>query len=111
MTGLARRLSRDEYEAFRLARLVAAEWQPYLMHALFAVSPVAAEGLGTFAVDASWRLYLDPALLLGPDRWDSRTAAGVLLHEVGHLIRDHAGRESGLPLQRHHLAWNLGRGC
>lgn len=107
MTGLARPLSRDEQEAFRLARLVAAEWQPYLMHALFAVSPVAAEGMGTFAVDAQWRLYMDPARLVGADRWDTPTAAAVLLHEVGHLIRDHAGREAQLPSPRHHLAWNL----
>lgn len=102
-----RGLRPDEWEAFRLARLVAAEWQPYLMHALFAAQPVAAEGLGTFAVDGAWRLYLDPARLVGGDRWDSPTAAGVLLHEVGHLIRDHAGRADLLPVPHHRLAWNL----
>ena len=105
--NLARPLSAVEAEAFRLARLVAAEWQPYFMHALFAAQPVALEGLGTFAVDAGWRLYLDPARLVGPQRWDTPTCAAVLVHEVGHLIRDHAGRADLLGPARHHLAWNL----
>lgn len=107
MSGQARPLDPQEREAFRLARLVASENAPYFMHALFAVAPVAAPGLGTFAVDGAWRLYMDPDLLVGQSRWDTRTAAGVLLHEVGHLIRDHAGRVELLPRPHHHLAWNL----
>jgi predicted metal-dependent peptidase len=107
MTLPARPLTATEHEAFRLARLVAAEHAPYFMHALFAATPVAAPGLGTFAVDGAWRLYMDPELLVGPARWPSPTAAAVLLHEVGHLIRDHAGRAEALPHPRHHLAWNL----
>src|ERR1035437_1408093 len=107
MSAPTRPLSRTEHEAFRLARLVAAERAPYFMHALFAAAPVAAPGLGTFAVDGAWRLYMDPELLVGPSKWDSPTAAAVLLHEVGHLLRDHAGRAEALPRPRHHLAWNL----
>ena len=97
MSGPVRPLSGEEREAFRLGRLVAAETAPYFMHALFAVAPVADPGLGTFAVDGAWRLYLDPALLVGPCRWDSSTVGAVLLHEVGHLLRDHAGRAAQLP--------------
>ena len=97
MTLPARLLTPTEHEAFRLARLVAAEHAPYFMHALFAAAPVGAPGLGTFAVDGAWRLYMDPELLVGPARWPSPTAAAVLLHEVGHLIRDHAGRAEALP--------------
>lgn len=107
MTAPARPLTADEREAFRLGRLVAAEHAPYFMHALFAVAPVAAPGLGTFAVDGSWRLYMDPDLLVGPGRWDSTTVGAVLLHEAGHLLRDHAGRAAALPTPRSHLAWNL----
>jgi len=96
-----------EWQAFRLARLVATERMPYFMHALFAAPPVAAPGLGTFAVDAHWRLYADPKLLIGPDAWDATTAGAVLLHEVGHLLRDHAPRAQALPAPYVHLAWNL----
>ena len=107
MSAQVRALSGPEREAFRLGRLVAAERAPYFMHALFAAAPVAAPGLGTFAVDRSWRLYMDPALLVGESRWDSGTVAGVLLHEVGHLLRDHAARADALASPHHQLAWNL----
>lgn len=102
-----RALAADETRAFRTARLLSAEWQPYLMHALFAVSPLASPGLGTFAVDARWRLYLDPERLTGSEAWTVQEQAGVLLHEVGHLLREHAPRAHALPGPVHALAWNL----
>ena len=107
MSGEVRALTDQEWRAFRLSRLVAAERAPYFMHALFAVQPVAAPGLGTFAVDRHWRLYMDPELLTGRTAWDSTTAGAVDLHEVGHLIRDHAGRAAALTQPYVHLAWNL----
>ena len=107
MTGPVRALAPDEHDAFRLARLVAAEQMPYFMSALFAASPLADPGLGTFAVDRFWRLYMDPALLIGPGAWTVQTAGAVLLHELGHLLRDHAGRATALPQPYRHLPWNL----
>jgi predicted metal-dependent peptidase len=102
-----RALSTAEHAAFRLARLVAAETMPYFMHALFAAAPVAAPGLDTFAVDRHWRLYMDPSLLVGERAWPPHVAGAVLLHEVGHLLRDHAGRADALPQPYRHLPWNL----
>ena len=102
-----RPLTREEHEAFRVARLVAAEQAPYFMHVLFAVAPVAAPGLGTLAVDAQWRLYLDPDLLVGENRWTPPVLAAGLSHEAGHLLRDHAARADALPIPRHHEAWNI----
>ena len=101
-----RALTRREHEAFRLARLVATEQMPYFAHALFAVAPLACEGLGTFAVDRAWRLYMDPTRLLGAEQWSRTEAAGVLVHEVGHLIRDHGGRATALPQPLDALLWN-----
>jgi predicted metal-dependent peptidase len=100
-------LTTAEMDAFRMARLAAVETMPYFGHALFALTPLAAPGLGTFAVDARWRLYMDPALLAGPDAWPAITAGAVALHETMHTVRDHAGRAAGLPQPHHHLAWNL----
>jgi predicted metal-dependent peptidase len=71
------------------ARLVASDAQPFLAAALWAMSPVEQRDLGTFGVDERWRLYIDPDVL---ERWTVRECARVLLHEVGHLIRDHAAR-------------------
>lgn len=102
-----RALSPPEEDAFRLARTTAVDWRPYFAHALFAVQPIAAEGLGTFAVDEHWRLYMEPARLEGPKAWPVSLAAAVLLHEIEHLIRDHSGRAAALPAPVHRLGWNL----
>jgi predicted metal-dependent peptidase len=102
-----RPLTGSEQAAFRLARLRAADSCPYFMHALFAVRALAAPGLGTFAVDRHWRLYMDPAVLAGPQAWPPAEAGAVLAHETCHLIRDHAGRAEALPQPVAELAWNL----
>lgn len=74
------------------ARVIASEKQPYLSAALFAMVPVKVDGLGTLASDAKWRLYYDPIKIM---EWPVEEVAAVLLHEVGHCIRDHARRFEG----------------
>lgn len=102
-----RALLPDEQRAFRLARLNAGERMPYFLHGIFAARPLAAPGLGTFAVDKAWRLYVDPDLLTGENAWSPQVSGAVLLHEVSHLLRDHAGRAHALPAPLDHQAWNL----
>lgn len=77
---------------------------PYYSAAIYALTPIAIQGLGGMAVDARWRLYYDPALLSegvtvrGEDgrpvrvKWSVEEAGSVLAHEIEHLLRDHAGR-------------------
>src|SRR5699024_5576950 len=102
-----RALDVAEDEAFRLGRMLAIQHMPYWARALFAVTPLAAPDLATFAVDGRWRLYMDPALLTGQQRWGTPTVAAVLLHEIGHLLRDHAGRARSMPVPLAHTAWNF----
>jgi predicted metal-dependent peptidase len=97
-------LKADEARLLTAARLVAVEHAPYLAHALFSTRPVAAVGLGTFAVDRCWRLYVDPATLVG---WGPTLAGGVLVHEVRHLVRAHAERADALGADLDHERWNL----
>ena len=40
-------------------------------------------------MDQWWRLYYDPAVVAA---WPVEELAGVLYHEISHLLRDHAGR-------------------
>ncbi len=49
------------------------------------------EGLGGdgVAVDAEWRLYIEPAVAA---RFSVAELGALLVHHTGHLIRDHAGR-------------------
>lgn len=105
MTGVTvRPMYESERRLLVAARLVAVTQAPYLAHALFTVSPLAAEGLGTFAVDRGWRLYVDPASLSG---WGAQLGGGVLIHEVGHLLRAHAERADALGSDYDHDRWNL----
>ncbi len=71
------------------ARLWAASRFPYLASALFALRPVLRPGLGLVATDDSWRLYVDPDVVAA---WPVERTGALLVHHVGHLVRDHAGR-------------------
>lgn len=75
--------------SFSASRLRACQKWPYTSSALLALVPVERPGMGTFGVDAYWRLYYDPAVL---NDWTCPETAGVLLHEVCHVIRNHARR-------------------
>ena len=105
MSGLrARALAGDERQAYAAARLHAVHGlMPYLASAVFRLEPWAVEGLGTFGVDDAWRVYLDPAVL---EDWGVPATAGVLLHEVGHALRDHAGQAELLGSDLDRYAWN-----
>lgn len=97
----------DEHVA--AARLWAVTRQPYLATALFAMTPVQAEGLGTMGVDARWRLYVDPARLA---EWSVEEAGAVLVHEANHLLRDHAGRARAAGIAAtERLRWNVAGDC
>ncbi|MDQ1752599.1 MAG: hypothetical protein QOE71_3655, partial [Pseudonocardiales bacterium] len=102
-----RALSTDEWRRLRLARMAAVEAMPYFARALFALSPVAAPGLGTFAVDRHWRLYLDPKMLGTVEGWSIPLAGAVLLHEVGHVLRDHGGRADSVDSPVDRTMWNV----
>jgi predicted metal-dependent peptidase len=100
-------MSATGIDATRLAaaRLRAIDAYPFLALALFALTPVPAPGLGTFAVDEKWRLYIDPVTL---DQWATPECAGALLHEVSHVVRDHAGRARGIGINATTARrWNL----
>ena len=77
------------------ARLWAAMRFPYLASAVFASTVVATPRLGSITADRSWRLYMDPDVV---DRWSSSEIGSMLVHHVGHLLRDHAGRAANLAI-------------
>jgi predicted metal-dependent peptidase len=81
------------------ARVRAMSTHPYLATALMALQPVE-RPIGTMAVDSGWRLYYDPAQV---GKWGIDKAAGVLIHEVAHLLRNHVERRG----QRDPRTWNI----
>ncbi len=68
-----------------LWRAKALERMPYFAPILFSLRVLAAPGLGTFAVDAKHRLYVDFEAVAA---WSALENAEALLHECGHLFRD-----------------------
>jgi predicted metal-dependent peptidase len=79
----------DEIPGLAAGRLWAASRFPYLASGLFGAQVMAKPGIGTVAVDDSWRLHADPELTAG---WTSAELGSVLVHHVSHLLRAHGER-------------------
>ncbi|MEU9151863.1 VWA-like domain-containing protein [Streptomyces sp. NPDC048417] len=86
-----------DLEKLYAARLQAARARPYLATALFALHVVESRQVPTMAVDTHWRCYVSPAFV---DRMPVQDLAGVWVHEVSHLLRDHHGRSDRVARQR-----------
>ncbi|CAL9358439.1 hypothetical protein SUDANB106_00615 [Streptomyces sp. enrichment culture] len=81
-----------DMEKLLAARLHAVKVRPYLADALFALRVVEDRSVPTMAVDAHWRVYVSPGFVA---RTPVEELAGVWVHEVSHLLRDHHGRSEG----------------
>lgn len=93
-----------DHDKLNAARLWACHRWPYLAHALLAMRAVAAPAPGGFAIDESWRVFLDPAAV---DRWTPSQLGFILNHVSQHLLRDHAGRARGFGITHdERLLWN-----
>lgn len=107
MTGL-------DLDKLYTARLLAARARPYLATALFALHLVESRRTPTMAVDPYWRCYASPAFVA---RTPVEELAGVWVHEVSHLLRDHHGRgdryarDHGLSRPAERLRMNIAADC
>ncbi|MCX4848907.1 VWA-like domain-containing protein [Streptomyces sp. NBC_00893] len=96
------------------ARLQAVRARPYLATALFALRVVESRRVPTMAVDRHWRCYVSPGFV---DRTPQEELAGVWVHEVSHLLRDHHGRsdrvarQQGLTGPAERLRMNIAADC
>lgn len=88
------------------ARLALVRKFPYLSAALWALRVVTTERVPTMAVDAGWRLYVNPAFT---ESLQPKEATGVLWHELEHLLRKHHRRAEALGADP--VAWNLATDC
>ena len=92
-----------DLDKLHAARLLAARARPYLATALFALHVVESTRVLTMAVDPYWRCYASPSFV---DQTSVEQLAGVWVHEVSHLLRDHHGR--GDRYARRHGLTGLG---
>jgi predicted metal-dependent peptidase len=87
----------ETFQAWRAKALEAEGGMPYMASMLFSLRPINAPGLGTFAVDAAHRLYIDfDAVEPKGVRW----CAEALLHECCHLFGEHAARAEDAGVTR-----------
>jgi len=89
------------------ARVRAAYQRAYFAPALFNLIPVETDLIASMAVDADWRLYYNPQWI---KEHSVEENAAVLLHEVGHLVRDHADRKKAAGA-RDDRRWNTAGDC
>ncbi|MGW1893497.1 vWA domain-containing protein [Streptomyces sp. NPDC002004] len=92
------------------ARYRAAGERPYLASALYALTIVECADVPTMGVDRHWRCYASPTFV---DATPVPELAGVWVHEVAHLLRDHHGRAGRLPAaaQRDWHRVNVAQDC
>jgi len=110
LAGLLRRADRkpDGYSlALQAARVRAAHQRSYFAPALFNLVPVETTLIATMAVDVHWRLYYNQHWLATHSVEENAT---LLIHEVGHLLRDHEGRKKAAGA-RDHRRWNTASDC
>jgi len=103
-------------EAFLAARSKIGLNKPYFGTALWALKFIEVENLakrfkaaGDVGIDKHWRIYYDPAVVA---KWTLRQRMGVLLHELGHVLRRHDKRAAihGVGPENY-LPWNGAADC
>jgi len=70
-------------------RVRAVKERPYFAVGLWAMTLVPSEEVDTLACDEYWRVYYNPTAVA---HWKVEETAGVLIHELGHLLREHFSR-------------------
>ena len=93
--------------ALQAARVRAAYQRSYFAPALFTLIPVATDLIASMAVDSHWRLYYNEAWIAGHTVEENAT---LLIHEVGHLLRDHEARKKAAGITDHRR-WNTAGDC
>lgn len=83
-------------EKLYAARLLACQARPFLAAALFALNVQPSRTVPTMAVDRHWRCYVSAVFV---DRATVEELAGVWVHEVAHLLRNHHSRGDRLAAQ------------
>ena len=89
------------------ARLRASYQRAYFAPALFNLVPVKTDLIASMAVDAYWRLYYNESWLATHTVDEN---AATLIHEVGHLLRDHEARKKAAAARDARL-WNTAADC
>ncbi|GAB2732830.1 vWA domain-containing protein [Nocardioides pakistanensis] len=102
-------LTDEQLADFQSWRSEALILMPYMSRLLFSVRVLDAPGLGTFAVDRDYRMYIDFADV---KQRGAVWCAEALLHECSHLFADHASFAEDLGVTAAtNREWNVAADC
>src|SRR5688572_29356423 len=110
IAGLIRAADRkvDGYSRdLQAARLRASYQRAYFAPALFNLVPVKTDLIASMAVDAYWRLYYIESWMATHTVEEN---AALLIHEVGHLLRDHEESKKSAAAKNARL-WSAAADC
>ena len=79
----------NPYDKIAAAKVLLAREYPYFATAVASVHQIKTDAVPSMAVDEFWRLYWSPEFV---DSITVEEAAGVVLHEIIHLLRGHPDR-------------------
>lgn len=95
--------SLEPLEKIKIARATAVYAHPYLATGLFKLFPVESPSVKTLAVSANWKMYFNPTFV---DETANIELAGVLIHELSHLLRGHHQRAKDFRAGDSYI-WNV----
>ena len=110
LARLMRGAERDGHaysRGLQAARVRASYIRAYFAPALFRLVPVQTDLIGSMAVDKNWRLYYNESWVATHTVEENAT---LLIHEVGHLLRDHEKRKKAADA-RNDYVWNTAADC
>ena len=110
LARLMRGAERDAHaysRGLQAARVRASYLRAYFAPALFRLVPVQTDLIGSMAVDKNWRLYYNESWVATHTVEEN---AALVIHEVGHLLRDHEGRKKAADA-RNDYVWNTAGDC
>ena len=91
----------DAHLLLSKCRYLIAKKTPYFTTMVQTLSPVLAPNFGTIGVSDQGVLFIDPDWV---KQYDLQTIAGLLVHEINHVLRDSHGRTrklTGVVYDRH----------
>ena len=95
----------DARQIFSAARLFARQKMPYFAKAIYNLIPIFTTEIDTLAVTHRGVCLVNPNYVL---EVGVQVIAMALIHEIGHLLRDHHGRGASLAIsQRNQKTWNI----
>lgn len=101
-------VTREVNQRLFVARRTAIRMWPYAAHALLSLVDVPTDQVPIMGVDKFWRLYYNPEAI---ETISIKQLAGILLHEISHLLYRHHKRAVRLisekPSRAQHFLWNV----